>query len=108
MDTACLCLLYRRNGHSGVAHPRGMALDPQLSRPTQYFSSALVVLVNIVAPTPGGMGIGEAAASKLLQQSGGGGGAECMFLARLMIISWSLLMGTGYLIGSGEKRAEGR
>ncbi|MCC6730185.1 MAG: flippase-like domain-containing protein [Chthonomonadales bacterium] len=79
-------------GLAALGHPTG--------GPQALFGSAMVVLVNTVAPTPGGLGAGEAAASAMLQ---GARGASAMLLARVLLVAWSLALGAGYLAhGSRE------
>ena len=71
------------------------ALGVSIERVDTYFGSAMVVLANALAPTPGGLGAGEAVASELLQ---GATGASAMLLARIMLFGVSLLLGLGYLV----------
>jgi uncharacterized membrane protein YbhN (UPF0104 family) len=77
-----------------------LALDVPVPDSSIYFSSALVVLTNTVAPTPGGLGAGEAAASELLR---GASGASAMLLARLLLLATALVFGLGYLM-EGNRR----
>jgi uncharacterized protein (TIRG00374 family) len=51
----------------------------------------LVILVNSLPITPGGLGIAEAASASLYNLVGQAGGANGMMLARLIIIMFSLM-----------------
>jgi uncharacterized membrane protein YbhN (UPF0104 family) len=70
--------------------------------PQVMLASILVVFVNAAAPTPGGIGAGEAAASALF--SAAGPGAPAMLLVRTMGALVSLLLATPWLL-SGRRAA---
>jgi len=66
-------------------------------------ASFLVVVVNALAPTPGGLGFGEAAASGLMHGSTAG---PSMLLVRTASILWALVFGLATLIEAGRPRSE--
>jgi uncharacterized membrane protein YbhN (UPF0104 family) len=71
--------------------------------PAVLVSSLLVVFANSFAPTPGGIGAGEAAASALFHAAGPG--APGMLLARSVGVVVSLVLGVPLLAGRGGSRA---
>jgi uncharacterized membrane protein YbhN (UPF0104 family) len=73
-----------------------LALQPGIPWANRAFPSALIVLVNAVAPTPGGLGAGEAAASELFRDRAVG--AAAMLLARVAGTVCAAVMGLLLLV----------
>lgn len=61
------------------------------------FAGGLVTLINSAAPTPGGLGAGEGAASVLLNAASSG--AEGMLVARFAMVAWAVIFALPLVFG---------
>ena len=100
LAAACISSLVAAFANGALPWLALSVFGPTPTNASTLLASVLVVLVNGAAPTPGGIGAGEAAAAELYAQSGPG--AAAMLLVRTVGLLFSLFLAAGWLLRGGS------